>query len=249
MEYGRRISVLAFLLFMSFAAAAQSEKEDAVPYKRSNESDLDECDNWHEINPNDYFDSSKEQIVRDLHCSMKRLRNKSNYTKNAPIYYAIDNNVYEMSQEDLDCMTEIDKHNYRIASQLYWRDGSSNPSLLLNSLDIIARKDKSYITFNLINLNSYKKEWCIKIINKDMECKMNNIAFYSGLIDKKSLNQEAILVSTPEWKFYRKRHFTQDYDNMINLLRRINMCEIKKKFSISKVPILYSIFFRKALEK
>ena len=38
MEYGRRIGVLAFLLFMSFAAAVQSEGENAVPYKSSNKS-------------------------------------------------------------------------------------------------------------------------------------------------------------------------------------------------------------------
>ena len=119
MEYGRRIGVLAFLLFMSFAAAAQSEGENAVPYKMSNESDLDECENWQEINPNDYFNSSKEQIVKD---------------------YTVDNEVYEMSQEDLDYMTEIDKNNYRLLSEIYLRDGRSDPSLLFGPVDIIAKK-------------------------------------------------------------------------------------------------------------
>ena len=38
MEYGRRICVLAFLFFVTFAAAAQSEEENAVPYKSSNKS-------------------------------------------------------------------------------------------------------------------------------------------------------------------------------------------------------------------
>lgn len=239
---------LAFLLFMSFAAAAQSEGENAVPYKMSNESDLDECENWQEINLDDYLNSSKEQIVKDLRCSIKQLKNKSNYTKNTPIYYTVDNEVYEMSQEDLDYMTEIDKNNYRLLSEIYLHDGRSDPSLLFGPVDIIAKKeerDRSYVTFEPDKFDTYKTGECIKLIAENIEYKINNLIIYSSLTKELLPNKEAILAYTPEWKFYKKKRYIKDYGNIINILRRLNACEIKERFAVSKISITYSIVFKK----
>lgn len=49
MEYGRRIYVLAFLFFVIFAAAAQSEKEEAVPYKELKKHIPAECKGLHRV--------------------------------------------------------------------------------------------------------------------------------------------------------------------------------------------------------
>lgn len=217
MEYGRRISVLAFLLFITFTTAAQSEEDNSVPYKELKEHIPAECRGLHKMKDidvplllsiviNNFLDmcslgatkieamnhylqinAEEEAFFKNFRQKIDKKNSSKPYLDSNPIYYAVENVAYEVSQEDLDYMTDKDKAEYKLFSAECWINAClTDAAGLIGPFDYIRRKeeaDSSYIIFELKKIDEYRKGDSIYLIDNEIKYRVNNIVVYSSLVD------------------------------------------------------------------